>query len=54
MCRTSEVLEMSVVGGMRGVGGLCEIYKCLAWEERGELIRGLSLDFNNNVRTGEC
>ena len=26
-----DVLEMSVVRGLRGVGGVCEMCMCLAW-----------------------
>ena len=35
---TADVLWMSVVCGMRGVGGVCEMCMCLArvaWVERG-------------------
>ena len=31
----ADVLWMSVVRGMRGVGGLCEMCMCWAWVERG-------------------
>ena len=31
----ADVLCMSVVHGMRGVGGVCEMCMCLAWVERG-------------------
>ena len=31
----ADVLWMSVVRGMRGVGGVCEISMCLARVERG-------------------
>ena len=36
--RTDDVLEMSVVRGMTGVGGVCEMCMCLAqggWELSG-------------------
>ena len=35
---TADVLGMTVVRGMRGVGGVCEMLMCLAraaWGERG-------------------
>ena len=40
MSSVDDVLEMSVVLGMRGVGGVCEICMCLArgrmlWEVNG-------------------
>ena len=51
----NNVLWISVVRGMRGIGGLCENV-CLAWGsvggEAGELIRGLGLGFINPVGTG--
>ena len=34
----ADVLEMSVVRGIRGFGGVCEMCMCLArvaWEDRG-------------------
>ena len=44
---------MSVVRGMRGVGGVCEMYMCLAWGGVGdEWIRGLDFSFTNPVETG--
>ena len=46
---------MSVVRGMRGVGGVCEMY-VFGWERRGwrggECVRGLGLGFSNPVGTG--
>ena len=30
-----DVLEMSVVHGVRGVGGVCEMCICLAWDGVG-------------------
>ena len=53
----ADVLGMSVVCGMRGVGGVCEIYLC--WAQGGvasegvELIRGLVWVFFIPVGTGE-
>ena len=51
---TDDVLWMSVVCGMRGLGGLCEM--CLAGDgvggEEGEWMRGSSLGFTNPVGTG--
>ena len=52
-CITSsaaDVLWMIVVRGMRGVGGVCEMYMCLDRAERGEWMRGLG--FTNPVGTG--
>ena len=50
----SDVLWMSVVRGMRGVGGVCEMRMCLArggvGGEWSEWMRGLS--FTNPVGTG--
>ena len=49
----ADVLWMSVVRVMRGVGGVCEM--CLvgaAWVVRGEWMRGLGLGFTNPVGTG--
>ena len=41
-----DVLEMTVVRGMRGVGGVCKICMCLALcGVGGEWMRGLGLDF---------
>ena len=52
----ADVLWMSVVRGMRGVGGGCEMCMCLAQcgvdGEVGEGMRGLGLGFPNPVRTG--
>ena len=52
----ADVLWMSVVRGMRGVGGVCEMCMCLArggvGGERGEWMRGLGLGFTNPVGTG--
>ena len=43
----ADVLWMSVVPGMRGVGGVCEMCMCLAWGGVGgegcEWTRGLGL-----------
>ena len=45
------VLWMSVVRGMREVGGVCEMCMCLTRDgvggERGEWMRGLGLGFTN-------
>ena len=30
VCSAVDVIGMSVVRGMRGVGGVCEMYMCLA------------------------
>ena len=35
-----DMLKMSVIRGVRGVGGLCEIYMCSEW---GCGVRGLDL-----------
>ena len=51
---TTDVLWMSVVRGMRGVGGVCEMCICLArgsWRG-GEWMRGLGLGLTNPVGTG--
>ena len=45
---TADVLWMSVVRGMRGVGGVCVWSGRRGW--RGG-VRGLGLDFTNHVRT---
>ena len=49
-------LEMSVMRGIRGVGGMCEMFMCLAQGKVGgekvEWIRGLVLGFTNPVGTG--
>ena len=50
-----DLLGMIVVRGMRGVGGMCEMFMCLArevYEVKGEWIRGLGLGFINPVVTG--
>ena len=47
-----DVLWMSVVCGMRGVGGLCEMCMCLARGGVGGVgVRGLGLDLTNAVGT---
>ena len=50
---TCDVLEMSIV---RGVGGVCDMCKCLArggvGGEGGEWMRELGLGFTNPVGTG--
>ena len=49
----ADVLEMSAVPGMRGVGGVCEMCMCFArGGEGGEWMRGLGLGFINPVGTG--
>ena len=51
----ADVLGMSVVRGVRGVGGVCDMCMCLALaalEERGEWMRGLGLGFTDPVGTG--
>ena len=52
----ADVLWMSVVRGMRGVGGVCEMCICLArgdvGGEGGEWMRGLGLGFTSPVGTG--
>ena len=47
----TDVLWMSVVRGMRGVGRVCEMCMC---GEGGEWMRGLGLGFTNPVGTGEA
>ena len=51
-----DVLEMSVVRGVRGLGGVCEMCMCLSraeWEVRGgECVTGLGLGFTNPVGIG--
>ena len=50
------MLGMSVVTGMRGVDGVCEMCMCLIrgciGGEGSEWIRGLGLGFTNLVGTG--
>ena len=50
------MLGMSVVRGMRGFGGMCEMCMCLARGgvrgEEGGWMRGLGLGFTNPVGTG--
>ena len=49
----ADVLWMSVVRGMRGVGEVREMYMCLArGGVGGEWMIGLGLGFTNPVRTG--
>ena len=52
----ADVLGISVVRGMRGVGGVCEMCMCLARGGVGgeicEWMRGLGLGFTNPVETG--
>ena len=52
----ADVLWMSVVHGIRGVGGVCEMCMCLArgcvGGEGSEWMRGLGLGFTNPVGTG--
>ena len=54
---TADVLWMSVVRVMRGVGGVCEMCMCLAQGGVGgeghEWMRGFGLGFTNPVGTGE-
>ena len=49
----ADALWMSVVRGMRGVSGVCEMSICLARNgvrgEGGEWMRGLDLCFTNHV-----
>ena len=50
----ADMLGVSVVRGMRGVGGVCEMYMYLALGGEGrEWIRGLGLGFTNPVERGE-
>ena len=44
-----DVLGMSVVRGMTGVGGVCEM--CMCGRRGGERMRGLGYGFNNPVGT---
>ena len=50
---TGDLLEMSV---LRGVGGVCDMCKCLAWSGVGgegvEWMRELGMGFANPVGTG--
>ena len=52
----ADVLWMSGVRGMRGVGGVCEMSMCLArggvGGEGGAWMRELGLGFTNPVETG--
>ena len=52
----ADVLWMSVVFGMRGVGGVCEMCMCLArgcvGGDGDEWMRGLGLGFTHPVGTG--
>ena len=50
LCLTQLTLWMSVVRGMRGVGGVC-VARGGVGEEGGEWMRGLCLGFTNPVRT---
>ena len=51
---TADVPGMSVLRGMRGVGGVCEKCMCLARVGiGGEGVSGLGLGFTNHVGTGE-
>ena len=53
MSSASDVLWMSVVHGMRGLGGVWEMCMCLALSGvEGECMRGLGLGFTNSVGTG--
>ena len=56
MSNAADVLWNSVVRGMRGVGGVCEMCMCLArggvGGEGDEWMRGLGLGFTNPVGTG--
>ena len=45
----ADVLWMSMVRVMRGVGGVCEICICLARGGVGEWMRGLGFGFTNPV-----
>ena len=48
----ADVLGMSVVREMRGVGRVCKMCICLARDGVGEWMRGLGLSFTNPV--GGC
>ena len=52
----SSALWMSVVRGIRGVGGVCKMYMCLArgcvGRKGGEWMGGLGLGFTNPEGTG--
>ena len=53
-----DVLLMSMVRGMRGVGGVCEMCMYLTrggvGREEGEWMTGLGLGFTSLVGIGEC
>ena len=50
MSSADEKLEISVVRGMGGVGGVCEM--CMCWLRAGcEWMRGLGLGFTNLLGT---
>ena len=52
MSSPDDVLGMSVVHGMRGVGGVCEMcMRLVQGDLGGEWIRGLGLGFTNHVVT---
>ena len=52
----ADVLGLSVVRWMSGVGGVCEMCMCLdrggIGGEGGEWLRGLALGFTNQIGTG--
>ena len=56
MSSAADVLWMSVVGGLRGVGGVCEMCMCFArggvGADGGAWMKGLGLGFTNPVGTG--
>ena len=54
VCTARDVHYMSVVRGVKGVGGMCEMCMCLAWGGvcRGEWVGGLCLGFTHPVGTG--
>ena len=53
MSSAADVLGISVVRGMRGDGGVCEMCMCLALGSVGcDLVRGLGLGFTNPGGTG--
>ena len=48
-----DVIGMSVVRGVRVVGGVCEICMCLAWGVVGGVgMSVLGLGYTNSIRTG--